>query len=195
MKSSISAKIPTELYEKVQDAIKAEKHASNTECIIKGLNLLLRNPDQEDSRIKSLLQEKEKEIQNMQNEVNRSKIEIQALQGEVKRSKEEVGRSKEEVDSSKEEVDRSKTDYTEQIKSLEDKLNIAPDPIELIQLRTRSEELEKHNETLIRELEKAERDKEDLKTTYNNYFLQVQTLINQKAIEAPGAKKPWWRVW
>jgi hypothetical protein len=29
------------------------------------------------------------------------------------------------------------------------------------------------------ELEKAEQ----VKTTYNNYFLQVQTLINQKAIE------------
>jgi len=26
---------------------------------------------------------------------------------------------------------------------------------------------------------------------HNNYFLQVQTLINQKAIEAPGAKKLW----
>ncbi len=24
---------------------------------------------------------------------------------------------------------------------------------------------------------------------HNNYFLQVQTLINQKAIEAPGEKK------
>jgi Arc/MetJ-type ribon-helix-helix transcriptional regulator len=52
-----------------------------------------------------------------------------------------------------------------------------------------------HIETLKAELNKAERDKEDLKTTYNNYFLQVQTLINQKAIEAPGAKKPWWRFW
>ena len=29
----------------------------------------------------------------------------------------------------------------------------------------------------------------------NNYMLQMQTLINQKAIEAPGAKKPWWRFW
>ena len=26
-------------------------------------------------------------------------------------------------------------------------------------------------------------------------MMQVQTLINQKAIEAPGAKKPWWRFW
>jgi FtsZ-binding cell division protein ZapB len=81
------------------------------------------------------------------------------------------------------------------IESLEDKLRTAPDTSELAQLRARSEELEKHNETLIKELDKAEKDKEDLKTTYNNYFLQVQTLINQKAIEAPGAKKPWWRFW
>lgn len=55
------------------------------------------------------------------------------------------------------------------------------------------EEIEKHNERLIKELEKAERDKEDLKTTDNNYFLQFQTLINQKAIEAPEEKKkPFW---
>jgi Arc/MetJ-type ribon-helix-helix transcriptional regulator len=75
MKSSISAKIPTELYDKVQEAIKEKKYTSNTECIIEGLNLLLRNPTQENTEIESLLQEKEKEIQNMQEEVNRSKEE------------------------------------------------------------------------------------------------------------------------
>lgn len=56
-------------------------------------------------------------------------------------------------------------------------------------------ELQNHNETLKKELDKAERDKEDLKTTYNNYFLQVQTLINQKAIEASDSKKPFWKFW
>lgn len=65
-------------------------------------------------------------------------------------------------------------------------------------------EKDKHIETLKSELDKAERDKEDLKATYNNYFLQVQTLINQKAIAAPGEpqqiqeweiKKSWWRFW
>jgi len=30
---------------------------------------------------------------------------------------------------------------------------------------------------------------------YNNYFLQNQILINQKAIEALGAKKAWWKLW
>jgi hypothetical protein len=36
---------------------------------------------------------------------------------------------------------------------------------------------------------KAEPDKEDLKTTYHNYSLQVQSLINEKVIETPGGKK------
>jgi hypothetical protein len=56
-------------------------------------------------------------------------------------------------------------------------------------------ELQNHNETLKTELEKAGQDKDDLKETHKNYMLQMQTLINQKAIEAQGAKKPWWRFW
>jgi hypothetical protein len=55
-------------------------------------------------------------------------------------------------------------------------------------LLARNEELEKHIETLKKELE-------DLKSMQNNYMMQMQTLINQKAIEAPGSKKPWWRFW
>jgi Arc/MetJ-type ribon-helix-helix transcriptional regulator len=78
----------------------------------------------------------------------------------------------------------------------------APDRIEYTRLQTRLEEKEKwiielqnHNETLKKELEKAGQDKEAVQNLYNNYMLQMQTLINQKAIEAPGAKKPWWRLW
>lgn len=76
-----------------------------------------------------------------------------------------------------------------EIERLNHFLQTVPSPLEILQIQSRHEELEKHNETLIRELEKAERDKEDLKRTYNNYFLQVQTLINQKAIEAPAEIK------
>jgi hypothetical protein len=58
------------------------------------------------------------------------------------------------------------------------------------------EELEKHNQTLKEELAKAERNKENLRVTYANYFVQVQTLINQRAIEAPREKKrPWYKFW
>ena len=59
---------------------------------------------------------------------------------------------------------------------------------EIPTLRARLEELEKHNDTLKAKCE-------DIKSIHNNYMLQMQTLINQKAIEAPGAKKPWWRFW
>lgn len=89
-----------------------------------------------------------------------------------------------------------------EIERVNTELKAAPDPIELAQLRTRTEEKEKqieekdrYIETLKEDREKAEKDKEDLKNTYNNYFLQVQTLINQKAIEAPGNKKAWWKFW
>lgn len=68
-----------------------------------------------------------------------------------------------------------------EIEKLQDILRKAPDPMEFAQLRTKSEELYTHNETLKKELE-------DIKNIYNNYMLQIQTLINQKAIEAPGAK-------
>lgn len=44
------------------------------------------------------------------------------------------------------------------------------------------------------EFAQARQDKNDIKKTLN-YMIQVQTLINQKAVEAPGAKKPWRRFW
>jgi hypothetical protein len=58
----------------------------------------------------------------------------------------------------------------------------------VMSLTVRVEELQDHNETLKKELE-------DYKKMHNNYMLQVQTILNQKAIEAPGTKKPWWRFW
>jgi len=63
------------------------------------------------------------------------------------------------------------------------------------ELRARVEELQEYNETLKKELDKAGQDKDDIKKTFDNYMVQVQTLINQKAIEAPGAKKHWWQFW
>jgi len=58
----------------------------------------------------------------------------------------------------------------------------------LMSLQVRVEELQAHNDTLKKELE-------DYKNVHNNYMLQVQTILNQKIIEAPGTKKPWWRFW
>lgn len=59
----------------------------------------------------------------------------------------------------------------------------------------RLEEAQKHIETLKTELGRANQDKQILSDMFNSHVLQVQTLINQKAIEAPGTKKPWWKIW
>ena len=198
MKSSISAKIPTELYEEVQGAIKADKYTSNTACIIEGLTLLLRNPYQENTEDKSLLHEKEKEVQILQKEVNRSKEEIQTLQEEVNRSKEEIQTLQEEVNRSKEEVNHSKKDYTRQIKDLEESLRKAPDLGEFARLQARSEELEK-----------SEKDKEYLKGQIAikdqqldkqafslQSVIQENSRLNVKLLpENTEVKKAWWKFW
>lgn len=93
-------------------------------------------------------------------------------------------------------------DYKIQIKTLFDEierlrvsLNKSPNPSELAQLQGKYEELEKHNLTLREELEKAHQEKDDIKNLYDNYMRQMQTLIQQKAIEAPGENKKWWKFW
>jgi hypothetical protein len=43
-------------------------------------------------------------------------------------------------------------------------------------------------QAVIESLERLFEYTQDRITTYNNYFLQVQSLINQKAIEAQGIK-------
>ncbi len=59
---------------------------------------------------------------------------------------------------------------------------------EIPELKARIEEKEQHIETLKKELE-------NISQMHNNYMVQMQTLINQKAIEVQRAKKPWWRFW
>lgn len=108
-------------------------------------------------------------------------------------TKEALGNSQEALGKAWEEkiqeLEKQLQEALAKIKELEDKLSLAPDPVEFAQLQTKTEEQEKYNNSLKNELEKSERDKEDLKNMYNNYFLQVQSLINQKAIEAQGNKK------
>jgi len=59
---------------------------------------------------------------------------------------------------------------------------------EISKLQVQCVELQAHNDT-------RKRDLQDMKELHSNYMLQVQTLINQRAIEAPGTKKQWWKFW
>ena len=75
---------------------------------------------------------------------------------------------------------------------MEENLSKAPDLVEFIQLQTRYEglqeiirEKDKSIERLDNDLIKAGQREEDLKQIHNNYMVQIQHLINQKAIGSP----------
>src|ERR1035437_3221571 len=62
-------------------------------------------------------------------------------------------------------------------------------------LKAEKERLQEINDILLANIEELKKDKDTIQNLYNNYMLQMQTLITQKSIEVPGAKKPWWRFW
>jgi len=79
---------------------------------------------------------------------------------------------KDRINSLEDQLKSKGTGYQDRINSLED------------QLKTKDNQI-------------SEKDSQIQKLTDNMQAqsVHIQTLINQKAIEAPGAKKPWWRFW
>ena len=177
----------------------------------------------ENTHLKDDLSGYQKDIEGYKQNIERYLQDIEALKSENAHLKDDLSGYqkdivgyKQDTEKYKKDIERIQKDLKQDIEGykqnmealqtenakLKDSLQDTREPGELLQLRAKSEELEKHNTTLKAELDKAERDKEDLKTTYNklqdtynNYMAQMQTLIKQKSIEAPGAKKPWWRLW
>ena len=60
-----------------------------------------------------------------------------------------------------------------------------------IEKDTRIMDLQKQNE----QLKVKDNQIEKLSETIQAQAIHIQSLINQKAVEAPGIKKPWWRFW
>ena len=128
------------------------------------------------------------------------------------KEKEGVGNNWENMGNNWENVGKQLEDAQRHIKDLEENLMKAPDPIEFTQLRTRSEELGKHNQALKvemekqleflkgqlvikdQQLEKKDAQIENLTNTMQSQAINIHDMLNQKAIEAPGQKK-WWKFW
>jgi len=55
-------------------------------------------------------------------------------------------------------------------------------------IKAKNERLQEIYEILLANIEELKKDKDTIQNLYNNYMLQMQTLINQKSIESPGAK-------
>jgi len=112
-------------------------------------------------------------------------------------NKEVLGSSQEALGSIQEELRKYQEvilpNLEKQVKDLENR----PDPVTYAQLQARLEGLQEIVREKDRSIERLENDlktagqrEEDLKHLHNNYMLQIQSLINQRAISAPSGSRP-----
>jgi FtsZ-binding cell division protein ZapB len=218
-KRKINAWIPVNLYNKLETA----GYENITQALIKALERFFEDTEEDTKRsieditgyIQDITGYKQNIIEYKQNiegylnniealttENKQLKESITGYQKDISRHIHDIEGSRKDTESIQEGYKQDITGYKENIKALnteitrlKEYLANSPDLSEFSRLQARSEELERHNQTLKEELNKSNQREEDLKQMHNNYFLQVQTLINQKAIGAPGEKKPFWKFW
>lgn len=188
----ISGKIPITLHEAMLQAVENKLYKDKTELMMIAIQRLLLNTHPEpDNSIKDnarVIKYNDDIIRITDGVIKGNDNVIRYTQGVIK-GNEYVIKDNEDVIKGNDGVMKSDD-------------NVIRDKLEYTRLETRLEEkerwileLENHNETLKTELENANLREQDLKSMHNNYMLQMQTLINQKAIEASGAKKPWYKFW
>jgi chromosome segregation ATPase len=194
----IKTKIPLDLWKKVEvldfdspdkAVINAlEKLVSDPELNIYGKEQGIRiqelknrlDDEQRDyQELQSKTQELEKRLENEQ----RHNQELQSKTQELEKRLEDEQRHNHELQSKTQELEKRLEDEQRHSQELQRKLEL------------RMEESQNQIRDLRKELEKAERREVYFEEMHNNYMMQVQTLINQKQIVAPGTKKPWWRFW
>lgn len=194
----IKTKVPLNLWKKVEEldfdgpdtaVITAlEKLVSGPELSIYGkeqeikiqeLEKRLEDEQRCDQELQSKIQELEKLLEGEQ----RRNLELQSKIQELEKRLEDEQRHNQDSQSKTQELEKRLED--EQRRNLELQR----------ELELRMEEAQKQIKDLQKGLEKAERREIYFEEMHNNYMMQVQTLINQKQIVAPGTKKPWWRFW
>lgn len=198
-KRKINAWIPVSLYDKLETA----GYDNITQALTKALEKFFEDPQEDITGYKQDMERIQegyrKDIEGYLQDITRYKQGIEALTAEKNKMKEDLSEYHRIHDGYKQDI----SGYIQDIKALQsenvklkDGLTKAPDLVEFVQLQARYEaikmvleEKDKRIEGLENDMKKADHDKEDLKTTYNNYFLQVQTLINQKAIGASTEKE------
>jgi hypothetical protein len=170
----VSLYLPIDLYTRCTQSDKPL-----TELVINGLELILCGKDGNPEILN--LQAMVEELQ--ENEIN--------LQSSIKELKEQIKVNDDVLITSNDEVDKDILKLQSRIIELQEHIKLKDYQLELKNNDEDKEslitELKSHNETLKRELQ-------DLKQIHTNYMLQMQTVINQRAIEAPGVKR-WFEFW
>jgi chromosome segregation ATPase len=198
-KRKINCWIPLSLYNKIESS----GFENTTLAIITALERLFEDPGRIQEGSNQDTKGSSQDIRALTAENTQLREDISGYEKEILGYKQDIEGSRKDLQRIQEGYIQDITGYKENIRALNleiarmtESLANVPEPSELAQLQARYEEIKEHNLTLKAELEKAGQREEDLKKVHNNYMLQVQTLINQKAIEAPGAqKKPWYKFW
>ena len=66
---------------------------------------------------------------------------------------------------------------------------------QLMGLQERIDSLERQLEIKDNQIDKLNGNIHELSDTMKAQAVHLQTVLSQKAIEEPGAKRPWWRFW
>jgi chromosome segregation ATPase len=174
-KRKISALIPIAL----SDELTKIGYNSVTDAVLKGFELLILEEKHPTEEYQNQIKEYSKKIDFLE---KKNINQIEEYQNQIKEYEKKI-----------EEYEHQIKEEMNQINEYENRIGEYFHKIEVLQVENKIQI--EYNATLKAEIEKASQREEDLKSVHNNYMLQMQTLINQKAIESPGAKKPWWRFW
>jgi chromosome segregation ATPase len=202
-KRKISASIPISLLDQLQKI----GYFSPTEAVLTGFELLVNgaNLETKDSleEYKKQIEEYKNEIMEYQDKITEYKKEVAEYKVNLEECIQETGLIKTEKKSLTGQIEEYKKQKVEYCDAAEEykkglieyknnieeyKKEVTEYAIRIDSLQTENKIFQEYNTTLKQELE-------DTKELHRNYMLQMQTLITQKQIEAPGAKKPWWRFW
>lgn len=97
-------------------------------------------------------------------------------------------------DSNKDTLEKSdnglETELRDRIRSLEDQLKVK-DNINSERIVDLKDQLKIKDQ----QLEKKDTQIENLTNTMQSQAINIHEMLNQRQIEAPGAKKPWWKFW
>ena len=80
--------------------------------------------------------------------------------------------------------------FRERIEDFKEQLKIKDSQLEIIDSR-----MEDRVRSLEEQLRVKDTQLENKDSQLEKQAIHIQTMISQKAIEAPGAKKPWWQFW
>ncbi|AKB36585.1 hypothetical protein MSSAC_1995 [Methanosarcina siciliae C2J] len=187
----IKTKVPLDLWRKVE----VLGFDSSDKAVINALEKLVADPELNiyGKEQKIRIQELKNELENEQRHNKESQSKIQESQSKIQESQSKIL----ELETLLVDEKRYNQESQSKILELETLLENEQRHNQELQreLEIRLEESLKQAKDLQKELEKAERRELYFEEMHNNYMMQMQTLINQKQIAAPGAKKPWWRFW